>query len=209
MSDDPRNNLKKFKLWGLFLLVLGGLAIWLSVFSLPASSKLPIIAQVPEWTLLNQVGQPFGSKDLAGKVYIANFIFTRCPSVCPKLMEQMAKLTQHFADPDTKVYFVSFTVDPEFDTPEVLRKYAFDRGIYASNWGLLTSESKESLFKLYTEGFKIGVSQGAPVGDLFDIAHSEKLVLVDQSNRIRGFYSHDADGIKQVVMDARILEENP
>lgn len=209
MSDDPRNNLKKFKLWGLFVLVLGGLAIWFSVFSLPSSSKLPIIAQVPEWTLLNQVGQPFGSKDLKGKVYIANFMFTRCPSVCPKMMEQMAKVTKNFEHPDTEVYFVSFTVDPENDTPQALNKYAVERGINARSWGLLTSESKESLFKLYSEGFKIGVSQGAPVGDLFDIAHSEKMVLVDQHNRIRGFYSHDADGVAQVTQDAAILEENP
>jgi len=209
MNEDPRNSLKRFKVWGFFLLVIAGLGIWLSISLLPTASKLPIIGVVPDWTLLNQVSQPFGSKDLAGRVYIANFVFTRCPSVCPKMMDQMAKLTHQFADPDTKVYFVSFTVDPEHDTPQVLKKYAFERGINAREWSLLTSESKESLFKLYSEGFKIGVSQGAPVADLFDIAHSEKMVLVDQQNRIRGFYGHDNDGLAQIAHDARVLEENP
>ena len=209
MNEDPRINLKKFKVWGTLLLIVASVAIWLSISLLPSADKLPPISIVPEWSLLNQFSQPFGSHHLKGKVYIANFAFSRCPSVCPRLMTETSKLVSAFQANKDKVNFVTFTVDPEYDTAAVLSKWSQDYPVSEGVWWYLTSDSKTTLFKLYTEGFKVGVDQGKPVGDLFDIAHSEKMVLVDQQARIRGIYTYDEAGLSKIKSDVSQLLEQP
>lgn len=201
-------DLKQRKFWGVIVLAVVAFIVWFSIFSLPPKARLPVIGVVPKWTLINQSQQPFGSVDLDGKVYLANFIFSRCPSVCPKMLEDTAKLQKELKPLVGKVFITTFTVDPEFDTPAVLQKVAFDYKYHPQIWAFLTSESKESLFELYKNGFKVGVSDSRPIGDIFDIAHSEKIVLVDQKARIRGYYSYTDDSKKQLVRDvADLLEE--
>lgn len=200
-------DLKQRKFWGVLVLIVLGLVVWLSVSSLPPMARLPIIGVVPKWTLINQNQQPFGNLDLEGKVYIANFVFSRCPSVCPKMLEDTSKIQTDLAPYFGKVFITTFTVDPEFDTPVVLQKLAINYKYNPKVWAFLTSESKESLFSLYKDGFKVGVDDARPVGDLFDIAHSEKMVLVDQKSRIRGYYSYTVESKKQLLEDVAILVE--
>ncbi len=174
----------------------------------PQISDLTVIARLPAWELLDQEGQPFGSQHLAGKVYLANFIFSRCPSVCPKMLAATAKMQQALGG-EANIRLVTFTVDPLFDTPVVLKAVAQKYQTSYGPWTFLTFGNEETLFKLYGEGFKISVAPGKPATDLFDIAHSEKVVLVDQQGQIRGYYGQDPQAQEQAMIDARYLAANP
>ena len=111
------------------------LIFWLFSFSYPVYRSLhrtlppplPVYYQVPEFSLTNEFNKPFGTKDLLGKFYIANFMFTSCPTTCPALMEKMDVIQKRIRGVGTKAAIVTFTVDPENDSPEVLFKYARKR----------------------------------------------------------------------------------
>jgi len=173
----------------------------------PPTSELYVIAQVPDWQLKNQDAKSFGSADLAGKVYIANFIFSRCPSVCPKMLLDTAKIQERLKE-DKGIALVTFTVEPQFDTPEVLTKLAAKYGADTQVWSFITHEDKEALFKLYRDGYKVNVSDAQPAQDLYDIAHSEKMVLVDKKGQIRGYYGYEPEKVEQLIIDARHLVED-
>lgn len=168
---------------------------------------LPVIAQVPEYELISENGQRFGSKDLAGRVYLANFVFSRCPSVCPKMLSDLQKIQKRIRGTGKKVAIVTFTVDPEHDNEKVLFDLARKYDANPFTWTFLTGTDKEALFKLYKDGFKVGVEQNPQ--DLFDIAHSEKIVLVDRKNRVRGYYSFDTDSVNKLMIDVGLLINRP
>lgn len=167
--------------------------------------ELPIIAHVPEFSLTSENNEPFGSNNLKGKIYLANFVFSSCPTVCPKMLKELQKIQKRMAGTKSKTSIVTFTVDPENDTPEVLFKLAraHDANPYA--WTFLTSQNKDELMKLYKEGFKVGVE----TTNLMEIAHSEKIVLVDDMNRIRGYYAMDENSINQLMIDVGLLINRP
>ena len=188
--------------WGFLLLFLA-----LSCQPKAPVSELYIIAQVPDWQLVSQEGKPFGSTDLRGKVYLANFVFSRCPSVCPKMLQDTAKIQERLKDVKD-VAIVTFTVDPTFDTPAILTKVAADYKANTQVWTFLTHTDADMLFKLYRDGYKINVSPAQPAKDLYDIAHSEKVVLVDQLGQIRGYYGYEQEKIDQLLVDTQHLVEN-
>jgi protein SCO1/2 len=169
--------------------------------------ELPIIAQVPEYELISENGQRFGSKELVGRVYLANFVFSRCPSVCPKMLSDLQKIQKRVRGTGKKVAIVTFTVDPEHDNEKVLFDLARKYDANPFTWTFLTGTDKEALFKLYKDGFKVGVEQNPQ--DLFDIAHSEKIVLVDGENRVRGYYSFDTDSVNKLMIDVGLLINRP
>jgi protein SCO1/2 len=191
------------KRWGFLLLLLG-----LSCQPKPPTSELHVIAQVPDWQLRNQDGKDFGSNDLRGKVYLANFVFSRCPSVCPKMLQDTAKIQERLKDQDG-LAILSFTVDPDYDTPEILAKLATHYGANKAVWSFVTHADKDALFALYRDGYKINAAPAQPPRDLYDIAHSEKLVLVDQAGQIRGYYGYEKETIDQLIVDATYLAKNP
>ena len=191
------------KLWGFLLLLFA-----LSCRPTPPTSELYVIAQVPDWQLKNQEGKDFGSDDLRGKVYLANFVFSRCPSVCPKMLQETAKIQERLKSIDG-LAILSFTVDPDYDTPEILAKVAAKYGANRAMWSFVTHGNKDALFTLYRDGYKINVSPAQPAKDLFDIAHSEKMVLVDQLGQIRGYYGYEKEKINQLIVDATYLARNP
>jgi protein SCO1/2 len=199
--------------WVLFILFGFSYPIYRSIYrELPP--ELPIITHVPEYELYSENGQRFGSKNLKDKVYLANFIFSRCPTVCPKMLADMEKIQKRVRGTGHKVAIVSFTVDPEYDTEKVLFDLARKHKANPHIWSFLTGTDKDALFKLYSEGFKVGVEQnsaGAASGakDLFDIAHSEKIVLVDQANRVRGYYSFDDHSVNKLMIDVGLLLNRP
>lgn len=136
---------------------------------------------IPEFELINQNGKKITNEDLAGKVYLANFFFSRCPSVCPPMQFNMRRLQERFAEyPD--VSFVSFSVDPEYDTPERLTEYAAEIGADLSNWHFLTGPQEE-IYQLAARGYLVNVLEDslAPGGFL----HSEYIILVDKEGHIR------------------------
>jgi protein SCO1 len=169
--------------------------------------ELPVLAQVPDFELLSENNTPFGSKELKGRVYLANFVFSRCPTACPKMLTELEKIQKRVRGTGKKVAMVTFTVDPEFDTPQVLFKLARDRKANPHVWTFLTGTNKDELFKLYRDGFKVGVEKDPK--NLFDIAHSEKIVLVDSDNRVRGYYAFEEHSINQLMIDVGLLINRP
>ncbi len=155
----------------------------------------PLLVQLPAYRLVDSGGGSFGSADLAGKVYVANFFFTRCVSICPDLTRSMARLAARYAEARVAdVLLVSITVDPEHDTPERLAEYAAAHGVDPRRWALLTGEP-ERVRELILGGFKMALGRAEQHQDsLVDIAHSGKLVLVDGAGWIRGYYDSDAEG---------------
>lgn len=192
MTPGPESTLwyKKWWIWGLVLTVLA----LLPILSKPAP-ELPIIGQVPAYSLTREDGATFGSEQLKGKVYVASFIFSRCPSVCPRMLQALETFQGSVASLLPDVALVTFTVDPDYDTPSVLRQTAQSYHARPELWAFATSPDKAALLKLYGEGFKVGVTEVGPATDLFAVAHSEKAVLVDQKGQIRGFYALDPQGV--------------
>jgi protein SCO1/2 len=159
----------------------------------------PVLGQLPKFELVNSSGEPFGSSELEGRVWVANFIFTRCASICPLLTDAMSRLDRRFVDEGIDgIHLVSFTVDPEFDTPEVLRNYGELYGIESDRWSLVTG-SPDAIRAIVEGGFK--TAMGSPdtgEGGLIDVAHTGKFVLVDGSGGIRGYYDTDAIGLDEI-----------
>jgi len=98
----------------------------------------PVVGQVPDYRLTDQHGKPFGSAELAGKVYVVDFVFTRCRSICPRMTAQMKKLQTRFAKAGVPIHLVSISVDPEHDRPPVLAAYAKKHGADPKRWHFLT-----------------------------------------------------------------------
>jgi protein SCO1 len=192
--------------WALFILFGFSFPIYKSVYRI-LPPELPIIAQVPDYELISENGQRFGSKELKGRVYLANFIFTRCPSVCPKMLADLEKVQKRVRGTGQKVAIVTFTVDPEHDNERVLFDLARKHKANPFTWTFLTGSDKEGMFHLFRDGFKVGVEQNPQ--DLFDIAHSEKIVLVDGENRVRGYYAFDDTSINQLMIDVGLLINRP
>ena len=192
--------------WVLFILYGFSYPIYRSMNrTLPP--ELPIIAEVPEFELMSENGQRFGSKDLKGRVYLANFVFARCPTVCPKMLTELESVQKRIKGTGKKVAIVTFTVDPEHDTEKVLFDLARKHHANPYTWTFLTGTDKEAMFKLYRDGFKVGVEQNPQ--DMFDIAHSEKIVLVDESNNVRGYYSFETNDINKLMIDVGLLINRP
>ncbi len=152
----------------------------------------PVLLQLPGFTLTDQDGQPFALESLKGKVWVAGFIFTTCPSTCPKISRAMLDLQQRYARNGVPVELVSFTVDPENDTPAVLQRYAENLGADQNHWRFVTGPVKD-VEALIVGGFKTAIERGRRPVDpgavtMYDIAHSEQLVLIDGDGGIRGFY---------------------
>lgn len=147
------------------------------------SAEVPgIYSKVPEFQLTDRTGARFGSADLLGKVWVADFIYTTCPGPCPMVTGRLAELQDEFSGLEG-VRLVTFTVNPEVDTPEQLDAYARSVGA-AEGWAFLTGPESE-VHDLIKGGFKLPVGQG---GGEEPVLHSTKLVLVDQAGSIRGYY---------------------
>lgn len=153
----------------------------------PTDEQLVYIEQggqrkkVPDFEFVDQHGQTISNKDYEGKVYVAEFFFSTCPTICPVMKANLVEVQDEFKNSDT-FGIASFTIDPRHDTPEVLKEYASNNDVTHENWHLLTGES-EAIFSLANTGFHIysGEDPNAPGG----FAHSGFFALVDQEGYIR------------------------
>ena len=158
----------------------------------PEQSRVnPLFAEgleLPEFSLLERSGRPFGSQQLRGRVWIADFIFTRCPGICPTMTAQMARLQREMAGHRrwSDLRLVSISVEPDHDTPEQLRKYAEVFQADPEQWLFLTGE-REEIWDLCRNGFKQTVQENAQ-NSTIPIVHTPHFILVDRQRRIRGFY---------------------
>ncbi len=171
-----------------------------------ASRAISSYGSLPAFRLTNQRGEPFGSTDLAGKIWIADFVFTNCPGPCPMISSRMSELQKPLEKSD--VHLVTFTVDPETDTPEILRTYAERLNAHERRWDFLTGD-KTAIYNLTRDGFKLAVVEGA--GDEGQLVHSARAVLVDRRGTIRGYYDITApDGVTTLLAEtSKLLREQP
>ena len=143
----------------------------------------------PEFALTERSGKAVTRDDLKGKVWVASFVFTRCPGPCPQVTATMARLQKEFDLPHTPdLRLVTFTVDPERDTPNELKDYAARYQADPERWLFLTGKSEKELHALLMEGFKVTAQRAKDPkpGDEFD--HSSRLAIVDRSGTIRGYF---------------------
>jgi protein SCO1/2 len=185
-----------------------GVLFWLRQVQVNALSNrtLPSYGTVPSFELVNQDAQPFGSRQLTGKIWIADFIFTTCPGPCPIISTRMSELQKPLVKSD--VHLVSFSVDPEKDTPEVLRVYADKLRKEPHRWDFLTG-ARAAVYSLSRDGFKLGISDDGD--DNQNPVHSTRFVLVDRHGAIRGYYDAlAADGVTKLLADTNhLLREQP
>ena len=164
-----------------------------------------IYHEVPQFELMNQDSNMVTNKDVEGKVHVANFFFTSCPSICPAMIEQMKRLQGMTEDIDELV-ILSHTIDPERDSIPKLRKYIADREIDTRNWHFLYGE-REYIHLLGKEGYMVNAMEDEEAEGGF--LHSEHFVLVDREGHIRGLYTGTkTEEVDQLNQDIRKLIES-
>ena len=157
---------------------------------------------MPAFSLVERAGTPLTQDDLRGKVWIADFIFTRCPDVCPVLTTRMRDLQKTLEAARADVALVSFSVDPGHDTPEALSAYATVHGA-APGWLFVTGD-RDVVAGLLQNGFHVAFADDGPATG--PITHSDRFVLVDEQLRIRGYYhGDDPEDLARLADDARHL----
>jgi protein SCO1/2 len=188
--------------WAIVMGVLFGVPIYRSMTRRLTASPV-VLGGLPAFTLTDQRGQPFGSRELAGKIWVADFIFTSCQGVCPLLSERMAEVGKRARHLGPDFHLVSISVDPARDTPARLADYAARYGANPIAWSFLTGP-EQAIQATVVDGFKVGAGKerapgAAADGGFWEIFHGEKLVLVDRQMRIRGYFDANAEGIDKLM----------
>ncbi|MBS1634711.1 MAG: SCO family protein [Bacteroidetes bacterium] len=158
---------------------------------------------IGNFNLTNQYGETIDKKTVDGKIYVADFFFATCQSICPRMSSNLAEVQKNFLN-DPEVLILSHTVNPMHDTVEVLNEYAKGYGAVKGKWHFLTG-NKQYIYDLAKNGYLVNALQddGTPEGFL----HSEIFVLVDKKSRIRGTYDGtDSISVDKLIKDIRLLE---
>ena len=167
--------------------------------------------KIPEFSLVNQDGRNFGSKDLTSELWVASFFFTSCPTICPELTRQLKTLAAQLKASDLPVKIVTFTVDPQTDTPQVLKEHGQKHGIDFDKWVFLTGEERK-LQQTIVDGFKQPMgsaesdSEEASLdSEVMAIAHGVRFFLIRPGLVVHGLYDANAQGIKKLLRDAQAI----
>ena len=154
--------------------------------------------KIADFKLTNQNGQSISQRDYENRIYVADFFFTTCPSICPIMTDNMVDIQQYIMD-DENIYLLSFSVTPAIDSVPQLKKYALEKGVIDAKWNLLTGNKKE-IYTLARKSYFVVKEDGD--GGPHDMIHTENFVLVDPDKRIRGYY----DGTSGTAMDSLKLD---
>ncbi len=212
-SPPPRGH--RF-LWAFLIVLIAGIVAAAGFENARRNNREPVpdvIKDAPAFALTDADGKPFSSAALTGKPYIIDFIFTRCGGQCPVMTVQMRDLQRWLKEKEFNEYeLVSVSVDPEYDTPEVMADYAERFKIDRTNWNFL-SGPKEETYPMIKTGFLLGVEENegenVPIDEEF--IHSEKLVLVDSKGRIRGYFAatddEDMSKLRRVIWSMQADEK--
>ena len=206
--------LAKPALWG--LVGVSALAITVQVWWQPApgmrleipNSTSQVMGTVEDFALTSDRGEVVRRDDLLGEVWVAGFIFTRCAGPCLRIVGQMALLDKEL--PKTGVRLLCFSVDPDYDTPEVLTRYRETLKADSERWHFLTGE-REPLYRLIRESFHLSAEPAiGKVAPGEEVTHSTRLVVVDRQGQIRGYYeSDDPEQMQRLTDTVRSLLEEP
>jgi len=161
---------------------------------------------IPAFKYINQYGDSTGSKNLDGKIYVADFFFTSCPSICPIMQRNMLNVYNAFKDnADFKI--ISFTIDPKHDSVPVLKNYADKLGVTGNSWWFLRGD-RDSVYRIASNSYLVGVSQDSTAAGGY--VHQGYFVLVDKQKRVRGSYDGtDMKQVSQLIDDIKILQAEP
>jgi cytochrome oxidase Cu insertion factor (SCO1/SenC/PrrC family) len=187
--------------FGIILIVIGSLVLTNSMRRETFSTVTLDYGTVPEFSLTERSGRTVTLKNLIGKVWIADFIFTSCAGTCPTMTAQMRSLQNTLP---VDIGLVSFTVDPSRDTPAVLTRYAQQMGADSERWLFLTGD-RQTLSDLTIKGFKLALND-TEGSETEPITHSSRFVLIDRKGHIHAYYSSsDPEDMKRLIEDAREL----
>ena len=160
-----------------------------------------VFNQIPEFRFTSQTGQIISQDQLDGHIYVADFFFATCPNICKAMSSQLVRVQEAFQD-EPQVKLVSFTVNPEYDTQEVLKEYGERYGANPAKWHFLTGD-REQIYTLAQKGFYLPVMQ---IEGQQDFIHSEKFMLVDKNRYVRGIYDGtDAADVDRLILEIRVL----
>ena len=190
---------------------VGGIALATALALVARSMRqpppLPVLGQVPGFHLIDQRGAPFTDASMRSHVSVVDFIFTRCPASCPRLTARMAELQSRLARDGDDVRLVSFSVDPENDTPPVLFRYAQDSHADPARWSFVTGNAAD-VEKAVVGGFKMSAAKIAKGANDYDVVHGEWFVLVDRAGNLRGYYPTGTDDeFGTLVRDVERIEK--
>lgn len=160
--------------------------------------------KIQDWAFTNQNNKIITQEDYNDKIYVADFFFTTCPTICIEMAENMLWLQEQIKDyPD--VMLLSHTVMPDIDTPEVLKEYALEKGIDDSKWNLVTGD-KRDIYYIARSSY-LAVKTGS-LDELYDMVHTENFILVDKKKRIRGFYDGtEREDLEKLLEDIKLLSK--
>jgi len=213
----------RYKFFGLVLLILSIIIISIIYQVLKPNEVLPIFQPakvnaelvdstiqhvkkyhiISDFSLINQNGKTITQEDYKNKIYVADFFFTTCQTICPIMTDHMVQVQNKLKN-DSTIMLLSHSVTPEIDSVAQLKKYALKKGVDDTKWNLVTGEKKE-IYKLARKSYLAVKTSGN--GDEYDMIHTENFVLVDKKKRIRGFYDGTDDlEIQQLLKDIEILK---
>mgnify|MGYP000869261089 FL=1 len=159
--------------------------------------------KVADFKLINQNGDTITQDNYAGKIYVTDFFFTRCMTICPIMTNNIWKLQEVFKD-DDDIRFLSLSVTPVIDSVSVLKEYAISKGVIDAKWNITTGDKKH-IYELARKSYFAVLEEGD--GGLQDFIHTENFILVDKKKQIRGFYDGtNSEDIERLILDIRILK---
>jgi len=160
--------------------------------------------KIAPFSFENQNGKTITQDDYEGKIYIADFFFTTCPTICPKMTANMGSIQEEILN-DSTVMLLSYSVTPKIDSVPQLKKYAIEKGVNDEKWNLLTGNKKE-IYTMARKSYLVVKEDGD--GGPYDMIHTENFILVDPKKRIRGFYDGtDTLAMKELLIDLEILKD--
>ena len=220
-----RSFLVQFKLFGIVLVILSAVIIYLFYDALQPKKMLTIYQPsmvnselvdstvqfkkkyhtISDFELINQNGDTITQRDYDQKIYIADFFFTTCPTICPIMTKNMADIQRRIKD-QGDVMLLSHSVTPQIDSVAQLKKYALEKGVDDSKWNLVTGDKKQ-IYELARKSYLAVKTDGD--GGPYDMIHTENFILVDKEKRIRGFYDGTkSEDVDELMNDLRILKNS-
>jgi protein SCO1/2 len=161
--------------------------------------------KIKDFSMKNQNGETITQEFYNDKIYVADFFFTTCPTICPIMTENMGYIQEKIKN-DSDVLLLSFSVTPEIDTVEQLKKYSLEKNVIDSKWNLVTGNKKD-IYNLARTSYLVAKTNGD--GGKYDMIHTENFVLVDKEKRIRGFYDGtNSKEMDQLLNDIKILKNS-
>ena len=216
------NTFFKYKRFIIFFGVVSSIILLLFYIALLPQKKLPVFQpamvnyelvdstiqhvkkfhRIADFELINQNGKTVTQENFNGKIYVADFFFTTCPTICISMTDNLLKVQKEIQN-NPNILLISHSVTPKIDSVSQLKKYAIEKGINDKKWHLVTGDKKE-IYKLARKSYLAVKDEGD--GGPFDMIHTENFILVDPDKRIRGFYDGtDSKEIKRLLLDIKIL----